>query len=329
MAVGIDVGTGFCVSARQEDSQIVYKPFRDAFLKLDSSNDFTKKIMAQTNANFISKGSDIYIIGEEAIDFASLLNKEIQRPLSSGVISSTEKEAQNILEIILQTIAGAPKKENEILYFSVPAPSVDVSNDIIFHEFTLANIYESIGYKAKAINEGLAVVYSELGSEQLTGIGISFGAGQANLCLSLMGAPIVQFSVARSGDYIDNSVAKACGITANKARIHKEKGIDLSQSKFATREEAAIQAYYKHLIEYVISNFKQEFEKNGNTKGFDKAIPVILSGGTSLPKGFDILFEQILSKSDFPLNISEVRRAADPLNAVAKGCLIAAISDES
>jgi actin-like ATPase involved in cell morphogenesis len=328
MAQGIDVGTGFIVSARLENEQFVYKPFRDAFLKLDGSNDFTKKIMAQTNANFITKGSDIYIIGEESLSFASLLNKEVQRPMSAGVVSATETEASNILELILQTVAGQPQKDNEVLYFSVPAPSIDVENDIFFHEFTIANTYSAMGYDAKAINEGLAVVYSELGNDQMTGIGISFGAGMVNLCLSLMGAPVIQFSIGRSGDWIDQMAAKACGITANKARAVKEKGIDLSQSKFSSREETAVAAYYKNLIEYVIKNFKQEFSKNGSTQGFDKPIKIVLSGGTSLPQGFDTLFEQVLAKSDFPLNVESVIRAADPLNAVSKGCLIAALADE-
>lgn len=328
MSIGIDVGTGFCVSAREEDNQFKYKTHRDAFLKITDTSDLTKKMLSNNNANHIVRDGDIYIVGEDALTFANLLNKEAQRPLSAGIISSEEKEAGNILEIILQNIAGDPKYPDEVLYYSIPAPSVDVENDVFFHEFTIGNIYSSMGYNAKSINEGLAVVYSELASDQMTGLGISWGAGMVNVCLSLMGHPVVAFSVARSGDWIDQMSAKACGITATKAQSIKESGVDLGSPKQDTREKTAIMAYYKNLIEYVIKKFNEEFLKNGSTQGFDKPIKIVLSGGTSKPEGFDILFEQVLRKSNFPLNVEAVIRASDPLNAVAKGCLIAAISDE-
>ena len=52
-----------------------------------------------------------------------------------------------------------------------------------------------------------------------------------------------------------------------------------------------------------------------------------LSGGTAKPKGFLDKFRQAVDRDGFPLEISEIRIAEDPLTATARGCLIAAMYD--
>ena len=46
-----------------------------------------------------------------------------------------------------------------------------------------------------------------------------------------------------------------------------------------------------------------------------------------LPNGFRERFEKALRAADFPVAISEVRMASNPLYAAAKGALVAALSD--
>jgi hypothetical protein len=58
-----------------------------------------------------------------------------------------------------------------------------------------------------------------------------------------------------------------------------------------------------------------------------RPIPLVLSGGTAIPQGFKERFETILRASDFPVDLSEIRMAADPLTTTAKGALVAALSD--
>ena len=58
-----------------------------------------------------------------------------------------------------------------------------------------------------------------------------------------------------------------------------------------------------------------------------KPVPIILSGGTVLPKGFKELFEQGLQKVDLPVAISDIRIAEDPLNTTAKGAMVMALSE--
>jgi len=58
-----------------------------------------------------------------------------------------------------------------------------------------------------------------------------------------------------------------------------------------------------------------------------KPIPMVLSGGTAMPKGFRDRFEKLLKESEFPLPLSEIRMAESPLNSTAKGALVAALAE--
>ncbi|MEK7385570.1 MAG: hypothetical protein AABZ83_03940, partial [candidate division NC10 bacterium] len=85
--------------------------------------------------------------------------------------------------------------------------------------------------------------------------------------------------------------------------------------------------YYNHLIEYVIENMKDEFSRTEKMPRIEKPIDIVLSGGTSMPKGFAERFKEIFIRLKFPLTIGEVKIASNPLKAVAKGALVAANAD--
>jgi hypothetical protein len=54
---------------------------------------------------------------------------------------------------------------------------------------------------------------------------------------------------------------------------------------------------------------------------------MVLSGGSVLAGGFRERFEQALRQNDFPVPVSEVRLAAEPLNSTSRGAVIAALSE--
>ena len=78
----------------------------------------------------------------------------------------------------------------------------------------------------------------------------------------------------------------------------------------------------------MIENIKQEFAKARRLPKIPNPISIILSGGTSLPKGFSGMFKQILDRLKLPIAVGSVRMASQPLRSVAKGALIAASADE-
>lgn len=324
---GADIGTSFIHCAEKKGKSIIFKSERDAFFEI-GYGDFTRRMLTSSKVKYIQKEDKLYVVGNEAIEFANIFHKETRRPLSRGIISPQEKEALPMVELLIKSVIGKPKYKGEIAYYSVPGLPLDADFNIVYHEKILQRFLTRLGYTPKPINEGLAVVFSELAKEEFTGIGLSFGGGMVNMCLSFMSVPIFSFSVTKAGDWIDQQVAMAADETASQICAIKEASLDLTKDK-PDKIEGALGIYYSHLIEYVLENIKREFEKTKHMPHITKPISIILSGGTALPKGFASRFKKILQESKFPLKVGEVRMAAQPVYSVVKGALVAAQADES
>jgi len=322
----IDVGTGFLVSAIFVDGKIKYKTQRDAFVDLEN-NSMTKNMLKKLNAHYIESEDkkSIFVIGDEALNLANFFNRELRRPLSKGVLSTREKESLSMIKLILHELVGDPIVQNEKLFFSVPASPIDEDFNSIYHENVLKSFLDSFGYDSEALNEAFAIVLSELEDEDYIGMAVSVGAGMSNICLSYLGVADknLQFSVARAGDWVDINSGGAVGLKASRMTMVKEAGVDLLNPK--TREETAIKIYYENLIKYICSAIEKKYNSVENIPNFPDPITIVLSGGTSKAINFDKIFEKEIMTKTLPFKIKQIKRASDPLNAVAKGCLLNAI----
>jgi len=336
MALGVDIGTCFLVSAKKDvkspNAEASINSIRDAFLDIEADQSVIN-MLKMSNTSYIQEGDTIYIIGEAALSMANLFKREARRPMSKGIISPGELDAEKILLILLKNIMGEPAVDSEVVYYSVPAKPLDRDTDILYHEAMFKKLIESLGYKATSMNEAAAIVYANCASEGFTALASSFGAGMVNTALLFQTMVGMSFSVSRSGDWIDESAAKAVGSTATRLMAVKEKGVNLldpteGDPKYL-REREAIVVYYRNLIHYVIDSIKKEFKKDNSKIELPDSIPWVISGGTSKAKNFLEFFKGEFNKvkDTFPINISEIRMAKDPLNDVAKGLLIAAMND--
>jgi hypothetical protein len=278
-----------------------------------------------SGVDFIERENEILIIGDAALETANVFGQEARRPLSQGLISAGEIDAIEVLGILIKHVLGEPSEENEVCYFSVPAAPVDdLTRDVVYHQGVFERIVSECGYDAVASNEAMAIIFSECAKEGFSGLSISFGAGMCNIALAVNTIEGLCFSVARGGDWIDAGAARATGSTRSKIVTVKESGIDLMNPK--SREEEAIAVYYKSLIEYCLKHVANEFKKISGKFSLPKAIPLVISGGTSKAGGFVEFFQQVFEKQRkrFPIEVSEIRHAKDPLNAVALGLCIQA-----
>jgi actin-related protein len=60
---------------------------------------------------------------------------------------------------------------------------------------------------------------------------------------------------------------------------------------------------------------------------FPEAIEIVTSGGTSMVGGFVEIFQDEFEKVKFPVDVKNIRRSEDPLSAVAKGALVASLTE--
>lgn len=325
-ALGLDIGTSRMVLASGAAERIKAKSELNAFITVPFSK-FTESILKQNKVNYqLNGGKTLQVFGNEATRFANVFNTEVRRPMMGGTLNPAEEYSMSVMSAIISQLVRKTKS-NETLRFSVPgALRNGGSPDLVYHEAMLRDLLTSMGYHAKGINEGLAVVFSELEHENFSGIGISCGGGMCNVALAFMSIPVMTFSIDKAGDYIDRNVGAVTGEIPTRIRAIKEEGLDLSSAP-KNKYESALHIYYEDVILSLVEALRSSLAETKNMPKIDHPIPIVLSGGTAKPQGFLQKFQQTFNRDGFPIEISEIRLASDPLTATARGCLMAALYD--
>jgi len=326
MARGIDVGTMNIISAEQDGNETVFVQQRNSFVEIEYS-DMAEEMLSRSEVLHIRKDDSVYVVGDDALNFANIFKQETRRPMSHGILSSDESSAIPMIKLILEQVVGEPERPRERLFFSTPADPIDSDLNTLYHQKTLESLLGDMGYDPEPINEGMAVIYSELADSNFTGLGVSFGAGMTNVCLSYYAVPVMTFSIARGGDWIDEQAAQATGTNVDKVTATKEDDFRLDFTTDVGGVEGALSIYYDNLLDYVIENIIAEVNEEDVEEGLD--VPVVVTGGTSSPQGFAKLFQDRLNDSSVPFSISDVRRAEEPMYSVARGALVASRTEET
>jgi len=324
---GLDIGTNMIVAAEiGSDGNAHFKMQRDAFYKIVPKSEVNKNsirtALERRGANFIVDGVNFIVVGEDALTIAIERNDIAKRPLRKGILSPKEKESLPMLKLIIKNLIG--EGDGGVMVFSVPAKPIDTYFDIVYHTEMMKGYLKEMGYNAMPINESFAIGLSELlDKEHLTGVCLSYGAGMTNASVLHEGDPLIEFSMARGGDFIDQSVGNALDESPSLIQLEKESGVDLTNPSNKIME--AVSVYYSSVINYTLENIVYELNrKKSDLPKFSVPVPIIVSGGLSLAKGFVSKVEESLSRLEFPVKISEVRRAKNPMTAVANGALLAA-----
>jgi uncharacterized coiled-coil DUF342 family protein len=319
---GLDIGTVNLVSAEQNnDSETELRTQRNVFIDVEVTP-YTKAMLTKLDVGYVVQNKRMYILGEPAFKLSNVLNRRTRRPMADGLISPKEQDALPIMKLLIGSILGEPRITSEVCFYSVPGEPVDSDLSVAYHRDLFDAVLKALGYKPSHILEGHAVTFAELGDEDFTGIGVSCGGGMFNVCVAYKSMPALSFSTARSGDWVDRNVAQALGLRPEKAAMLKEKGVDLMAPK--NREEDAIAIYYRNLIQYNITNIAERFRSAENMPSFKEPISIVFSGGTAMAGNFIELVKDVFKKIEFPIPVKDVRLAKDPLNATAKGALVAA-----
>jgi len=324
---GIEVGTSkVVVAARKKGKEIETASQLNAFIPVPYSR-FTETILGQNDISYYREGDELIIFGGATERFANMFNAECRRPMASGLLNPREKSALSVLEAIIATLVPKARVTGDILAFSVPAAAPGKEADLTYHEATLRRHFEGMGYRAVAINEGLAVIFSELEDNNFSGIGISCGGGMCNVALAFLSIPSIMFSIAKGGDYIDAAAGSVLAEHATRVKVIKEEGLDLSRQP-RDKYEKAFHIYYEDLVQTLVEALRRSISQAEKLPKTDRPMPIVLSGGTAKPRGFKDLFEKALKTRALPFEVSEVRMASDPLTSTARGALIAALYEK-
>jgi hypothetical protein len=324
--LGLDVGTSRIVLASEKDGNYSFNSQLNAFATVPYSK-MTENSFRRENLPFTVQDDKIIIQGNEAPRFADILYADTRRPMVQGFLNPAEPESVDVLKGIVEALVKQVGGGKPTIYYSVPAVPLNSSNEALtYHESTVGHLLSELGYESKPINEGLAVIFSELEDTNYTGIGISFGGGLCNVAFAYLSMPGASFSIPKAGDFIDSSAASITGELANRVRLVKEEKFHFNGS-YTDRLHQVLTVYYDDMIESVISGMRQVFSDPKRVPKMGRAVPVVISGGTASPEGFQQRFEKALRQADFPIQISEVRMAKDPMSATARGALVAGLAE--
>ena len=331
-AIGVDIGTGFISCAEKEADNIKFRKIRDAFFKLNpskflegSANQFGESMLKNAGAHYVKVDGVLYVLGDDAFKFANLFHQECLRPMAKGVLNPKQPVSNLMVGELVKAIAGKPVADTDTLYYCVRAEPIDADFDVEYHKQILGGVFDDLGYQnVNVMTEGLAVVYSELADTQYSGIGMSFGAGMCNIVYSFMGIPVFSFSLSRGGDWIDGHAAQHTDETHNVVTAVKEKA-DFSLYESTNGIQRAISIYYESLLSYVVEQFKELYERTSkrDLPNVTEEMPIVVAGGTSLVVGFVERLRELIA-DDFPVPISEIKHAEQPLFAVSNGLYQAA-----
>jgi len=332
--VGVDVGTANIVVSRQNvDGNFVNTTHRNMLYQLDE-NDESSDLLKRGDYLYAKFEGKYYVIGKDALSLVNALGQgEIMRPMKDGLLNPQLKSSQELLFHIIRAVLGSPIIENEPLRYSVPANPVDrleMSNT--FHQMIIQNFLNGLGFDSNPLNEGMGVVYDLApvmkvdGVEvPLTGFGISMGGGMFNVAGAYKGLPVCEFSITKSGDYIDQQVAQVTGLPVGKVTKIKETKLDLNNVDINDRTIAALSIYYDETMKRAVLNIKAELAKSNHD--FDGPCEIVIAGGTALIPGTADRFKIIAAKEKMPFDLLGVRLSEHPFYSVAQGMCLRARGD--
>lgn len=323
---GLDVGTvNICAAAKtKKPGEPVFNIQRNAFLSL-RGDDLTQKMLPRLGIEYVMRDGRAYIVGDPAFNLANLFEKDTRRPIKDGLLSPDEPEALIIVNHLVSELLGPPQKPGEICVYSVPGDSEEGERSAIYHRAALEIVIRNLGYTPRPMLESHLIAFAELKEQEFTGMGLSCGGGKFHGCLSYKGVPVLAFSTARGGDWIDSSVAEALAMPPALVCAVKEGGMDLLKPE--GRVEEAIAIYYRHLLRFTLEQIRERMGEQVTMPTFTRPIDLILAGGTSMIPGFIEIFHEEFKKTSFPIKIGRIRKATDPMRAVVIGCQQAAMEE--
>jgi hypothetical protein len=324
LPLGLDVGTSRIVVAKSTDTsnQTQYDSQLNAFITIPYSK-LAESLLEQEGVFHEVHGGELVVTGNDAQKFAEIFHVEARRPMLRGVLNPQEPHSLQVIRSIITRLLGKAGGGRKV-FFSVPAPCLDGDPAISYHEASIHQILKNLGFESQAIQEGLAVVFGEMSSSNYTGIGISCGSGLCNICFSVLSVPVISFAVPKAGDFIDSQAASVTGEIATRMRVLKELTFSIN-GLTSDRVQNALSVYYDDVIQTLVSTLRSTISSTQRLPKLDQSIPIVLSGGTTMPKGFLKRFTSVLRAEDFPIRVSEVRVSEDPLHSTARGALMAAL----
>ncbi|MGD9246717.1 MAG: hypothetical protein PVI60_02095 [Desulfobacteraceae bacterium] len=318
-AVGLDIGTASIISGALGESGERIEQEQNAFFTIPC-NDRILEVLSSQNIKYFRKEGNIYVLGKFAEKAADIFKQNTRRPIKRGLLNPSEPDGIDAIMAILDDMIPADQRDGTNVFFSTPADPIDQEGAVVYHASVLEMRLKSMGLNPTSVNEGLAVIVSETDTQNATALGISVGGGMCNICFAYMCMPMISYGIQKGGDYIDERVAYALNETATHIKLTKEQSLDLSTPP-KSRIDTALHIYYDDLFSTLARSLEKVLGSSDKTCRLPGSLPLIISGGTMLPKGSLEKFKKAMKPIRLPIKISNIVLASNPAEATMRGAM--------
>jgi len=74
-----------------------------------------EQMLSRSEVLHIRKDDKVYVVGDDALNFANIFNKETRRPMKHGILSNDEQSAIPMMKLIIEQVVGEPAYPDEAL----------------------------------------------------------------------------------------------------------------------------------------------------------------------------------------------------------------------
>ena len=123
-SIGFDVGTWNLIRAtrNQETDKIECVKEVNAFFSLNLEGPVAFNMLDVAKVPLFKRDKVAYALGQKAVDIAySFPGMTLRRPMSAGCVNPKEKEAFQIMSLMLHSLIGEVEHDGQMLCYSVPA----------------------------------------------------------------------------------------------------------------------------------------------------------------------------------------------------------------
>lgn len=318
MTMALDVGAKRFRSLRRQQNQLLAKtsPTASCFLPNKQS---VRHLLKDSEVEYTLAGEQLIICGSAAETFSKRCAVKTEHLLARNPLRKDRQSVAEPLNEIVNSLLPPASHPGEICSLGFLPDE--------WHADWLQAAVVSRGYRVETCSAGLAVVLAELVRENLTGIGLVFGASRCEAVLAREGVEIARYELPRGGEAIDQSIAileDRYWWSMSGFRELETEGITRWKESLSTsvlqpadpRSERLLTGYNQLVIELCTA-----CETHFSQSDLPDQIAVIACGGATRIPGFADLLNQHLAESTLPI-AHEKTRIESTEYTVARGLLI-------
>lgn len=327
MIVALDLGCSEFRSLRMQRNRLVARRMPAVYCVLENQPQ-NRRYLESSRIDYSSTNGDLLVLGNDAVQCALTLKLPLVPVLPNGHMPYDDPVGRQICAVMINSLLPTvSKSEMGLCVASIPGNREDAMffNQIIqLHRFAMTTIPSS-----------QALTLAELESSQYCGLGLSIGAQEISVALSMFGQPIYSATYHRGANHIALEFAKKrhkylWDFQGN--RTYDVTAVDQWQrsGEFSLMspqngdEELLATLYWRLLVDAWTSLFP-DLLRVADLPHAQRTFNIAITGGPTGLTDFPELLKESLRHVHCPLHLGEMHVASDPYS-VSRGLLVHARS---